>query len=139
MAATGGPLENHSDKSLADRQKHAIREVTTHTTAPFVNLFFTYCALNRVCLYSFPTDNTGPLSRVYNHLPTTASNHHFRLSCIHLQSFAKQVSSPIGHPSAKLLHCWCHNYSNSEGRPLLASLETTSMTAANNCGLSTDP
>ena len=30
-------------------------------------------------------------------------------------------------------------YSNSEGRPLLASLETTSMTAANNSGLSTDP
>ena len=29
-------------------------------------------------------------------------------------------------------------YSNSEGRPLHASLETTSMTAANNSGLSTD-
>ena len=30
-------------------------------------------------------------------------------------------------------------YSNSEGSPFLASLETTSMTAANNSGLSTDP
>ena len=29
----------------------------------------TYCALNRVCLYSFPTDTTGPPSRVNNHLP----------------------------------------------------------------------
>ena len=35
-----------------------------------MNPFCTNCALNRVCLYSFPTDTTGPLSRVYNHLPT---------------------------------------------------------------------
>ena len=35
--------------------------------------------MNRVCKYSFPPDTTGPLSRVYTHLPTTASNHHFRL------------------------------------------------------------
>ena len=41
-------------------------------------------SLNRVCLHSFPRDTTGPLSRVYNYLPTTATNHYFRLSCIHL-------------------------------------------------------
>ena len=40
------------------------RQVTTHTTALFMNPFFTYGALNRVWLYSFPTDTTGPLSRV---------------------------------------------------------------------------
>ena len=120
------------------------RQVTTHTTAPFVTPFFTYCALNRVCLYSFPTDTTGPLSRVYNHLPTTASNHHFRLSCIHLQSIAKQASSPISHPQpgcsiVGAIITRSSAYSNSEGRPLLASLKTTSMTAASNSGLSTDP
>ena len=58
---------------------------------------FTYCALNRVCMHSFPTDTTMPLSRVYNHLPTTATNHYFRLSCIHLQSFVKKASSPFRH------------------------------------------
>ena len=39
------------------------------------NPFSTYCALNRVCMYSFHTDTTWPLSIVYNH---------YRLSCIHL-------------------------------------------------------
>ena len=72
---------------------------------------FTYCTLNRVCLHSFPTDTTVPLSRVYNHLPTTSTNHHFRLSRIHLQSFVKKASSPFSPSSAKLLHCWCHSIS----------------------------
>ena len=48
------------------------------TTAPLVNPFYIYCALNRVYRHFIPTD-TGPLSRVYNHLPTTTTNHHFRL------------------------------------------------------------
>ena len=47
---------------------------------------------------------------LYNHLPTTASNHHFILSCIYLQSFVKKVISPFSHTSAMLLHCWCLNY-----------------------------
>ena len=53
-----------------------------------MNPLFPYSALNRICLPSFPT---GPLSRVYNHLPTTAINHYFRLSCNHLQSFVKKA------------------------------------------------
>ena len=85
------------------------RQVSTHTTAPLVNLMFKYCALN-----SFP----ALLSHKYNmttfqslhSTPTTATNHHFILSCIHLQSCVKKASSPFSHTSTKLLHCWCHNY-----------------------------
>ena len=84
------------------------RHVTTHTTSPLVNHFSTYCALNRVFLHSFPTVTTGPLYRVYNHLPTIATNHHFRLSCILPQSFVNRASSLFNHTSAKLFHCWCH-------------------------------
>ena len=72
--------------------------------------FFTYCTLNRVCLHCFPIDATGPLSRVYNNLPTTATNDHFRLPCIHLLSFVQKASSSFSHTSAKLLHSWCHKY-----------------------------
>ena len=86
------------------------RQITTYTTAPLVNPLYTYCALNRVYLHSYPTDTTGSLSRVYNHYPTTAINHYFRLSCIHLQSFVRKASSPFRNPSTKLLHCWCHKY-----------------------------
>ena len=71
--------------------------------------FFPNCALNRVCLYSLPTYTTGTLSRVYNHLPTTASNQRFRLSCIHLHTriftlysgyfctLASNSSTPVGY------------------------------------------
>ena len=79
------------------------RQVTMYSTSPLVNQFFTYCALTSGCLHSLPTDTTLPRS-------TTATNHHFSMSCIHLQSFVKKASSPFSHTSTKLLHCWCHKY-----------------------------
>ena len=83
---------------------------------------------------------TGPFSRVYNHLPITATNHYFRPSWIHIQSFVKKGNSPVRYTSTRLLQFGAIRtkydaYSNSEGRPLLDSLETTT----NSSGLITDP
>ena len=87
-------------KPLSTRDKSP---VTMYSTSPLVNQFFTYCALTSGCLHSFPTDTTLPLS-------TTATNHHFSISCLHIQSFVKKASSPFSHKSTKLFHCWCHKY-----------------------------
>ena len=51
------------------------RQVTTHTTKSTFYILYT-----RVCPHSFPIDTTGPIYRVYNHLPTIAANHYFKLS-----------------------------------------------------------
>ena len=48
-----------------------------------------------------PTDTTWPLT-------TTATNHHFSISCIHLQSFVNNAR--FSYTSTKLLHCWCIKY-----------------------------
>ena len=79
------------------------RQVTMYSTSPLVNQFSTYCALTSCCMHPFPKDTTLPLS-------TTATNHHFSISCIHIQTFVKKASSPFRHTSTKLLHCWCHKY-----------------------------
>ena len=125
------PLGPRLDQ-LPGLSHHIVYTSHTHTTAPFVNPLFTYCALNRVCLYCFPTDTTGPLSRVYKHLPTTFL-HSPSILC-QGGSLSNQSCSIVG-----AIITMSSAYSYSEGRPLLASLETTSMTAANNSGLSTDP
>ena len=113
------------------------RQVTTHTTAPFVNTFCTYCALNRVCLYTFPTDTTWPLSRINNHLPTITLD--FPAFTFNPLPSRLALQSATHLPSCSIVGAIITRspaYSNLQGRPLLASLETTSMTAANNSGLS---
>ena len=60
-------------------------------------------------VFSVCIERHGTVSRVYNHLLTTTTNHYFRLSRIHLQSFIMKAISPFSHTSTKLLHCWCHN------------------------------
>ena len=83
----------------------------------------TYCALTSGCLYSFPTDTTWLFS-------TTATNHHFIISCIHLQSFVKKASSPFSHTSTKLLHCWCHKYQGISIQQLTLDVDQPSLSPA---------
>ena len=67
------------------------------------------------------------------------ANHHFRLSCIHLLSFVKKASSPF--KTTRLPSCSIVGHQHTatwKSRPLLASLETTSMTAEHSSGLGTD-
>ena len=93
----------------------------------------TYCALNRVCLHSFPIETIGPLSRVYNHLPTLLPT---ITSDIHALTFNPLSRMLAVHSAPRIPSCFKVGairtlaYINSDGRPLLASLETTSMTTA---------
>ena len=94
----------YSERAMDVRNCQAIRTSSIHRLhlyrstisdksprAPHVNPHFAYCALNRVCMHSF---STWTPSIVYNHHPTTtATNHYFRLSCVHLQSFVTKANS----------------------------------------------
>ena len=50
-----------------------------HSVTVLNAVFCMTCSLSAL----LPTETTGPLSRVYNHLPTTATNHYFLLAYIH--------------------------------------------------------
>ena len=122
----------------------ATRDKSPRTPLHRLWIHFLHTVHWTVCLYSFPTDTTGPLSRVYNHLPTTAANHHLDFPAFTFNPLSSRLAlqSATRLPSCSIVGAIITRssaYSNSEGRPLLASLETTSMTAVNNSGLSTDP
>ena len=92
---------------------------------PLVNPLFTYCALNRVCMHSsiiiFP-----PLLPSY-----TLDFPAFTFSPL---SIRLSLHSTTHLPSCSIvdeLSTKSSEYSNSEGRLLLASLETTSITTTN--------
>ena len=83
-----------------------LKPSTTNDKSPHTlleNLLFTCCILHTFCLYSLATDTTGALSRVYNHLPTTATNHYFIFSCVHLQSFVRRLTL---HSVTRLSSCF---------------------------------
>ena len=93
------------------------------------------CTVCESFFYILCTEQSLPVLLSHRHHRATfqslqSTTHHFRLSCIHLQSFAKQAISPISHPSAKLLHCWCHNYQVISIQQL--GRQTTSRLARNN-------
>ena len=115
----------------------ATRNVIMHTTAPLVYPFFYILCIeqslsavlshihHRATFQNLQLSSPPLLPTIILDFPASTSNHLSRRIALHLATRLPSCSI-VGAISTR-----SSAYSNSEGRPLLASLETTSMTAEN--------
>ena len=117
------------------------RQVTTHPTEQLVNPFYILCT--EFACTPFPQTPQGHFPEFTIIFPPLLPTITLDFPAFTFNPLSRRLAL---HSATRLPSCSIvgaiitrsSTYSNSEGRPLLASLETTSMTEANNSGLTHD-